>query len=75
MICILKISDKDTVCDHHFETISIFTSTHVYKFCFRELMDIVRSEGKKMMASQPSETAVGNMVRRVLKIIREEYAR
>ncbi|KAJ8305288.1 hypothetical protein KUTeg_015833 [Tegillarca granosa] len=40
----------------------------------KELMDIVRSEGKKMMASQPSETAVGNMVRRVLKIIREEYA-
>ena len=38
-------------------------------------MDIVREEGKKMMAAQPSESAVGNMVRRVLKIIREEYAR
>lgn len=40
----------------------------------KELMDIVREEGKKMMAAQPSESAVGNMVRRVLKIIREEYA-
>ena len=28
-----------------------------------------------MTAAQPSESAVGNMVRRVLKIIREEYAR
>ena len=38
-------------------------------------MHIVTTEGKKMMSSQPSESAVGNMVRRVLKIIREEYAR
>jgi len=27
------------------------------------------------MAAQRSESAIGNMVRRVLKIIREEYAR
>ncbi|XP_052274770.1 translation initiation factor eIF-2B subunit beta-like isoform X2 [Dreissena polymorpha] len=40
----------------------------------KELMDIVRAEGKKLMSSQPSESAIGNMVRRVLKIIREEYA-
>jgi len=40
-----------------------------------ELMEIIRKEGRKMMQAQPSETAVGNMVRRVLKIIREEYAR
>ena len=38
-------------------------------------MDIVKEEGTKMMAAQPSESAVGNMVRRALKIIREEYAR
>lgn len=38
-------------------------------------MDIVKTEGQKMMAAQPSESAIGNMVRRVLKIIREEYAR
>jgi len=41
----------------------------------RELMEIVREEGKKLMSAQPSESAIGNMVRRVLKIIREEYAR
>lgn len=40
----------------------------------KELMDIVKMEGQKMMAAQPSESAIGNMVRRVLKIIREEYA-
>lgn len=40
----------------------------------KELMEIVREEGRRMTAAQPSESAVGNMVRRVLKIIREEYA-
>lgn len=38
-------------------------------------MEIIRAEGKKLMAADPSESVVGNMVRRVLKIIREEYAR
>ncbi|KAG9481682.1 translation initiation factor eIF2B subunit beta [Eleutherodactylus coqui] len=40
-----------------------------------ELMDIIRKEGRRMTAAQPSETTVGNMVRRVLKLIREEYSR
>ncbi|KAK2523879.1 Eif2b2 [Columba guinea] len=40
-----------------------------------ELMDLIRTEGQRMTAAQPSETTVGNMVRRVLKIIREEYGR
>lgn len=40
-----------------------------------ELMNLIRKEGKRMSAAQPSETTVGNMVRRVLKIIREEYSR
>lgn len=40
-----------------------------------DLMEIIRNEGRRMTAAQPSETTVGNMVRRVLKIIREEYAR
>ncbi|XP_030070322.1 translation initiation factor eIF2B subunit beta isoform X1 [Microcaecilia unicolor] len=40
-----------------------------------ELMEIIRKEGRRMTAAQPSETTVGNMVRRVLKIIREEYSR
>ncbi|NXS40680.1 EI2BB factor, partial [Balaeniceps rex] len=40
-----------------------------------ELMDLIRTEGQRMAAAQPSETTVGNMVRRVLKVIREEYGR
>ncbi|KAM8832348.1 translation initiation factor eIF2B subunit beta isoform 1-T1 [Spinachia spinachia] len=40
-----------------------------------DLMEIIRTEGRRMSAAQPSETTVGNMIRRVLKIIREEYAR
>ncbi|XP_043929791.1 translation initiation factor eIF-2B subunit beta-like [Protopterus annectens] len=40
-----------------------------------ELMDIIRKEGKRMVLAQSSETTVGNTVRRVLKIIREEYSR
>lgn len=40
-----------------------------------DLMEIIRTEGRRMTAAQPSETTVGNMIRRVLKIIREEYAR
>ncbi|KAK6179184.1 translation initiation factor eIF-2B subunit beta [Patella vulgata] len=39
-----------------------------------DLMNVLKTEGKRLMASQPSETVIGNMVRRVLKIIREEYA-
>ncbi|XP_041359982.1 translation initiation factor eIF-2B subunit beta-like isoform X2 [Gigantopelta aegis] len=40
----------------------------------KDLMDIIRNEGKRLMVIDPSETVIGNMVRRVLKIIREEYA-
>lgn len=40
-----------------------------------ELMGLIRQEGKRIMTAQPAESSVGNMVRRVLKIIREEYAR
>uniref|UniRef100_A0A8C5R1H2 Translation initiation factor eIF2B subunit beta n=1 Tax=Leptobrachium leishanense TaxID=445787 RepID=A0A8C5R1H2_9ANUR len=40
-----------------------------------EVMEIIRREGRRMIAAQPSETTVGNMVRRVLKLIREEYNR
>ena len=38
-------------------------------------MELIRREGRRMTAAQPSETTVGNMVRRVLRIIREEYGR
>uniref|UniRef100_F7DQ88 Translation initiation factor eIF2B subunit beta n=1 Tax=Monodelphis domestica TaxID=13616 RepID=F7DQ88_MONDO len=40
-----------------------------------ELMELIRKEGRQMTAAQPLETTVGNMVRRVLKIISEEYGR
>eukprot|EP00903_Cladosiphon_okamuranus_P022092 g20314.t2 len=38
-----------------------------------QLMDAVREVGKELVAAKPSELAVGNMVRRVLYIIRDEY--
>lgn len=44
-------------------------------FVSGDLMEIIRNEGRRMTTAQPSETTVGNMIRRVLKIIREEYAR
>ena len=40
----------------------------------KELMDFVRQAGRRLMDAQPSVDAVGNMVRRILKIIKEEYA-
>lgn len=40
-----------------------------------ELMQRIKLEGRKVVEAQPSESAVGNMVRRVLKVIREEHAR
>ena len=49
--------------------------SHTKWYNARELMAIVTSEGKRLMDTQPSETVIGNMVRRVLKIIRDEYAR
>uniref|UniRef100_H2Z4M9 Translation initiation factor eIF2B subunit beta n=1 Tax=Ciona savignyi TaxID=51511 RepID=H2Z4M9_CIOSA len=41
----------------------------------QELMNTIRKVGKQIVAAQPSEYVVGNIVRRVLKIIREEYVR
>lgn len=41
--------------------------THLYNAVFYQ-------EGHKLANIQPSAYVVGNMVRRVLKIIREEYA-
>lgn len=38
-----------------------------------DLMDVVKTVGQKMTSAQPTEATVGNIVRRVLKIIREEY--
>lgn len=37
-------------------------------------MDLIRETGKKINATAPSETVIGNMTRRIMKIIRDEYA-
>lgn len=39
----------------------------------KELMGLIKDEGAKIISNHPSETTIGNMIRRVLKIIREEY--
>ncbi|PSN50088.1 Translation initiation factor eIF-2B subunit beta [Blattella germanica] len=39
----------------------------------QELVDLVSTEGKKLTKSLPLQASVANMVRRMLKIIREEY--
>ncbi|KNC83853.1 hypothetical protein SARC_03910 [Sphaeroforma arctica JP610] len=39
-----------------------------------EIMDIVRAVGKRVATAMPNELTVGTMTRRVLYIIREEYA-
>lgn len=39
----------------------------------KDLIQIIRQEGRKLTLAQPSETVVGNMVKRTLKIIREDY--
>ncbi|XP_012283534.1 translation initiation factor eIF-2B subunit beta [Orussus abietinus] len=39
----------------------------------KEIMDIVTHNGKYLINAIPLEACIGNMVRRILKIIREEY--
>ncbi|XP_055337296.1 LOW QUALITY PROTEIN: translation initiation factor eIF-2B subunit beta-like [Paramacrobiotus metropolitanus] len=39
----------------------------------RELMHVIRREGRRIIKTCPPETVIGNVVRRTLKIIREEY--
>lgn len=40
----------------------------------QQLLDVVRAEGSALMRLDPTETAVGNIVRRVLKVVRDDYA-
>lgn len=40
----------------------------------KELMELVRSTGRAINSNNPTEAVVGNMVRRVLRLIREGYA-
>lgn len=51
------------------------TNIHCVSIFDRELMEVIRGEGKRLMSAEATETVIGNMVRRILKIIREEYAR
>lgn len=39
----------------------------------KELIETIQAEGKRIIYADPSETVIGNMIRRVLKIIRDEY--
>jgi translation initiation factor eIF-2B subunit beta len=39
----------------------------------KHLIDIIKQHGKKMTQAKPLELAVGNTIRRVLCLIREEY--
>ncbi|XP_064486449.1 translation initiation factor eIF2B subunit beta-like [Ornithodoros turicata] len=39
----------------------------------QDLLCILRSEGQKMIKVDPTETAIGNIVRRILKIVRDDY--
>jgi len=43
--------------------------------CSAELSSLVRQCGIRLMSAQPSQMVVGNMVRRVLKVIRDEEER
>lgn len=40
----------------------------------RELMDAIKEIGRNLAETSPSETVIGNMTRRMLKIVRDEYA-
>lgn len=40
----------------------------------KELIESIQTFGKNIIKFVPSETSVGNMVRRVLKFVREEYS-
>ncbi|XP_067008747.1 translation initiation factor eIF2B subunit beta [Anabrus simplex] len=39
----------------------------------KELLKLISAEGRRLIKSLPIHASVGNMVRRILKIIREEY--
>jgi translation initiation factor eIF-2B subunit beta len=39
-----------------------------------QIMQILRAVGRELIAAKPTELAVGNMIRRALFIVREEYA-
>lgn len=48
-------------------------STQQNDFSSRELMKLIRTEGRIIVAALPTEAVAANIARRVLKLIREEY--
>lgn len=39
----------------------------------KDLLDIIRDTGKRLTDAQPNNTVISNMIKRVMKIIRDEY--
>jgi translation initiation factor eIF-2B subunit beta len=39
-----------------------------------ELISLIKSIGEEVISAEPTETVASNMIRRILKIIRDEYA-
>lgn len=44
-----------------------------FMLCYRDIINLITCVGKILTNAFPVEAPLGNMVRRVLKIIREEY--
>eukprot|EP00117_Sycon_ciliatum_P024418 scpid71293/ scgid20491/ Translation initiation factor eIF-2B subunit beta; S20I15; eIF-2B GDP-GTP exchange factor subunit beta len=40
-----------------------------------ELLEKIREEGKKLVSHHPEETTIANVIRRVMKMVRDEYTR
>ncbi|XP_005099027.1 translation initiation factor eIF-2B subunit beta [Aplysia californica] len=71
----IKKSNTNGSCDVAIKTINLLIRIiSQAKFSnARELLVHVRVEGMHIQAADPSENIIGNIIRRVLKIIREEY--
>jgi len=71
----IKKGNSNGSCDIAIKTINlIIRIISQLKFSnAQELLDHVREESRCIQAADPSENIIGNIIRRVLKIIREEY--
>lgn len=57
-------------CFHLKRTVLFLIYRHL---CFRELMKLIRTQGRILQSALPQETVTANVTRRLLKIIREEF--
>jgi len=71
----IKKSTTNGSCDTAIKTINLLIRIiSQAKFSnAEELLKHIREEGRCIQAADPSENIIGNIIRRVLKIIREEY--